>query len=118
MRSIVDEREEVARLLSFVQAPLDDSISVPEIIATFFSLGFCIWYFFKKHWLANNVLGLAFAVQAIENISIGSTVTGCVLLCGLFFYDIFWVFFTPVMVSPMAVAFVKEDPLMQQGRSL
>ncbi|GKC11352.1 signal peptide peptidase-like protein [Tanacetum coccineum] len=37
--------------------------------------------------------------KGIEMLSLGSFKTGCILLVGLFFYDIFWVFFTPVMVS-------------------
>ena len=32
-------------------------------------------------------------------LSLGSFKTGAILLGGLFLYDIFWVFFTPVMVS-------------------
>ncbi|KVI05209.1 Peptidase A22B, signal peptide peptidase [Cynara cardunculus var. scolymus] len=32
-------------------------------------------------------------------LSLGSFKTGAILLAGLFVYDIFWVFFTPVMVS-------------------
>ncbi|KAE8691009.1 Signal peptide peptidase isoform 5 [Hibiscus syriacus] len=32
-------------------------------------------------------------------LSLGSFKTGVILLAGLFVYDIFWVFFTPVMVS-------------------
>ncbi|TKY58278.1 Signal peptide peptidase [Spatholobus suberectus] len=35
----------------------------------------------------------------IEMLSLGSFKTGAILLAGLFVYDIFWVFFTPVMVS-------------------
>jgi minor histocompatibility antigen H13 len=61
--------------------------------------GFCIWYVMKKHWLANNTLGLAFSIQGIEMLSLGSFKIGAILLAGLFIYDIFWVFFTPVMVS-------------------
>lgn len=48
---------------------------------------------------ANNTLGLAFALEGIEHLSLGSTPVGMILLCGLFLYDIFWVFCTPVMVS-------------------
>lgn len=59
----------------------------------------CCRYFAEKHWLANNVLGLAFSVQGIEHLSLGAVSTGVILLSGLFFYDIFWVFCTPVMVS-------------------
>lgn len=37
--------------------------------------------------------------QGIEMLSLGSYGIGCILLCGLFVYDIFWVFGTDVMVS-------------------
>jgi len=57
------------------------------------------WYALGGGWLSNNALGVAFSVVGIEEISIGSTLNGVVLLCGLFVYDVFWVFFTPVMVS-------------------
>ena len=61
--------------------------------------GFCYWYWTTKHWMANNALGIAFSVQGIEHLSLGAVQNGVILLCGLFFYDIFWVFCTPVMVS-------------------
>ena len=38
-------------------------------------------------------------MQGIEHLSLGAVSTGVILLAGLFFYDIFWVFCTPVMVS-------------------
>ncbi|KAH7372532.1 hypothetical protein KP509_17G008300 [Ceratopteris richardii] len=74
-------------------------LSVAEIIAGIPATGFCLWYVLKKHWLANNILGLAFSIEGIELLSLGSFKIGAILLVGLFFYDIFWVFFTPVMVS-------------------
>ncbi|KAG7578919.1 Reverse transcriptase domain [Arabidopsis thaliana x Arabidopsis arenosa] len=49
--------------------------------------------------VANNILGLSFCIKGIEILSLGSLKTGAILLTGIFFYDIFWVFFTPVMVS-------------------
>ncbi|CAN6481998.1 unnamed protein product [Victoria cruziana] len=70
-----------------------------QIVASIPGTLFCAWYASKKHWLANNVLGLAFCIQGIEMLSLGSFKIGCILLSGLFVYDIFWVFFTPVMVS-------------------
>ncbi|KAL3653327.1 hypothetical protein CASFOL_003008 [Castilleja foliolosa] len=70
-----------------------------QIIAAIPGFFFCAWYASKKHWLANNILGLAFCIQGIEMLSLGSFKTGAILLSGLFVYDIFWVFFTPVMVS-------------------
>lgn len=40
------------------------------------------WYWQKKHWLANNVLGAAFSLQGIEQLSLGATQNGVILLCG------------------------------------
>ncbi|XP_064991752.1 signal peptide peptidase 2-like [Musa acuminata AAA Group] len=85
------------------RAPYFDSASVEftrsQIVASIPGTFFCLWYALKKHWLANNILGIAFCIQGIEMLSLGSFKTGAILLVGLFFYDIFWVFFTPVMVS-------------------
>ncbi|XP_048535159.1 signal peptide peptidase 1-like [Triticum urartu] len=85
------------------RAPYFHSLSVEftksQVVASIPGFFFCVWYVMKKHWLANNVLGVAFCIQGIEMLSLGSFKTGGILLAGLFFYDIFWVFFTPVMVS-------------------
>jgi len=64
-------------------------------------LGTCVgvWYVLTKHWIANNVLGIAFSIQGIALLSLGSYQIGCILLGGLFLYDIFWVFGTDVMVT-------------------
>ncbi|XP_058785112.1 signal peptide peptidase-like [Vicia villosa] len=70
-----------------------------QLVAAVPGAFFCAWYALRKHWLANNILGLAFCIQGIEMLSLGSFKTGAILLAGLFVYDIFWVFFTPVMVS-------------------
>ncbi|XP_022910896.1 minor histocompatibility antigen H13 isoform X2 [Onthophagus taurus] len=57
------------------------------------------WYLLQKHWVANNLFGLAFAVNAVELLHLNNVVTGLILLSGLFIYDIFWVFGTDVMVT-------------------
>ncbi|KAK4419621.1 Signal peptide peptidase [Sesamum alatum] len=78
---------------------LEVEFTKSQIVAGIPGIFFCAWYASKKHWLANNILGLAFCIQGIEMLSLGSFKTGAILLTGLFVYDIFWVFFTPVMVS-------------------
>lgn len=60
---------------------------------------FGVWYVLTRHWIANNAFGLAFALNGIELLPVNSIKIGCILLCGLFVYDIFWVFGTNVMVS-------------------
>lgn len=57
------------------------------------------WYLIQKHWVANNLFGLAFAINAVELLHLNNVGTGCMLLGGLFVYDIFWVFGTDVMVT-------------------
>ncbi|CAI5929273.1 unnamed protein product, partial [Closterium sp. NIES-65] len=74
-------------------------LTMAQVVAGIPSSAFCVWYVTRKHWFANNALGLAFSLQGIEMLSLGSFKIGAILLTGLFFYDIFWVFFTPVMVS-------------------
>jgi len=84
-----------------------------------------IWYATTKNWLSNDILGISFCIQAIEMMSLGSFVNGVILLCGLFVYDVFWVFGTgyimeggnSVMVSvaknfdaPIKLLFPKHYP--------
>ncbi|KAG5065658.1 hypothetical protein JHK86_009389 [Glycine max] len=78
---------------------LEIEFTKSQVVAGIPGTFFCAWYALQKHWLANNILGLAFCIQGIEMLSLGSFKTGAILLAGLFVYDIFWVFFTPVMVS-------------------
>lgn len=60
---------------------------------------FGFWYLLHNHWMANNIFGIFFSVQGIEFLSLGSYFNGVILLCGLFVYDVFWVFGTDVMVT-------------------
>ncbi|CAH1393280.1 unnamed protein product [Nezara viridula] len=89
-----------------------------------FCLGCCtvvgVWYLFKKHWIVNNLFGISFAISGVELLQLNNVVTGCILLCGLFFYDIFWVFGTNVMVTvaksfeaPIKLVFPQD--LLEQG---
>jgi len=51
----------------------------------------------SRHWVTNNLLGIIFTLFAIENMFLGNFKVGAVMLIGLFFYDIFFVFGTDVM---------------------
>lgn len=44
-----------------------------------------------QHWIANNLFGLAFALNGVELLHLNNVSTGCILLGGLFVYDVFWV---------------------------
>lgn len=66
-----------------------------------FAIAATIIYFYHttKGWTLNNIIAFALTISGISQISIGSFKIGCMLLVGLFFYDIFWVFGTDVMVT-------------------
>eukprot|EP01006_Ploeotia_vitrea_P039278 TRINITY_DN66328_c10_g2_i2.p3 TRINITY_DN66328_c10_g2~~TRINITY_DN66328_c10_g2_i2.p3 ORF type:complete len:347 (+),score=200.20 TRINITY_DN66328_c10_g2_i2:446-1486(+) len=74
-------------------------ISTLDLISLAISGGVMYLYLIHNHWTTSNLLGISFSIQGIEFLSLGSYFNGVVLLCGLFFYDIFWVFGTDVMVT-------------------
>ncbi|KAG5186262.1 putative aspartyl protease family A22B [Tribonema minus] len=78
---------------------VDLTFTPSGLVSLAFGLAFGAVYFQTKHWTMNNILGISFCVQALERISLGSYKIGAILLVGLFFYDIFWVFGTEVMVT-------------------
>jgi minor histocompatibility antigen H13 len=84
--------------------------TLPELLLWVPSVGVGVWYSLTKNWMANNYLGLSFALVGIENVALGSVQTAVILLCGLFVYDIFWVFCTPVMVRSVARRVWGEQP--------
>lgn len=56
-------------------------------------------YFYTRHWALNNIFAILFVLVALKSLSLSSTKTGLFLLWALFFYDIFWVYGTDVMVT-------------------
>jgi len=91
------------------------SFNHADVVSWFVALICVLWYGSTKNWLANNLIGLSFSINGVSIISLGSYQVGCILLCGLFIYDIFWVFGTDVMVTvaksfdgPIKVVFPKS----------
>ncbi|KAI8053800.1 signal peptide peptidase-domain-containing protein [Syncephalis plumigaleata] len=85
-----------------------------HIVSAIISLVCTVYYAYTKNWIVSNLFGFAFALSAVQLINLDSFKTGFILLGGLFFYDIFWVFGTEVMVSvaknfnaPIKVVFPK-----------
>jgi minor histocompatibility antigen H13 len=79
--------------------PIELEFGKADILAFIIALAIGGWYVSTKHWISNNIFGLSFSIQGVAMLSLGSYKVGCILLGGLFFYDIFWVFGTDVMVT-------------------
>jgi minor histocompatibility antigen H13 len=70
-----------------------------HLVYLIFSVLFAMLYSVSKHWIISNIYAILFSISAIEILKLDSFKTGMILLAGLFFYDIFWVFGTDVMVT-------------------
>lgn len=58
-----------------------------------------LYIYLAKPWYITNILSFCFAYSAIKAMKLDGFLTGAALLAGLFLYDIFWVFGTPVVSS-------------------
>jgi len=61
------------------------SFGIQDILAFIIGCFFSAWYITSKNWIANNVLGLAFAVEGVALLNPGSWKVGSALLSLLFF---------------------------------
>lgn len=112
-KSKEETRNDLAELQQ--EAFLNITFDLTNIVALVFGIIVGIWYLYTKHWISNNIFGICFASTGIQELQLGSFQVACILLTGLFFYDVFWVFGTDVMVTvaqsfdaPIKVLFPKD----------
>eukprot|EP00934_Nitzschia_sp_Nitz4_P005196 Nitzschia sp. Nitz4//scaffold217_size45653//6293//7489//NITZ4_007218-RA/size45653-processed-gene-0.24-mRNA-1//-1//CDS//3329542219//5186//frame0 len=113
-------------VLAFLEVPEDVKFTLLDIGVFVLSALIVVAYFaLGRFWALNNVLGICFCLQGIERLSLGTFKIGAILLIGLFFYDIFWVFGTDVMVTvaknlngPIKLLFPRQSllPLEKTGK--
>lgn len=97
----------VSLRLSALHIPLFFTALLPVVV-----------FYATRHWVPSNLIALSLSVQAISLMGLDSFLTGSIMLGGLFFYDVFWVFGTEVMVSvarnfdagPIKILFPKNLP--------
>lgn len=71
----------------------------PNVLTGIFCCAAAVLYYLTNNWVVNNILAISIAVSAISGMRISSFYTSFVMLLGLFFYDIFWVFGSDVMLT-------------------
>jgi hypothetical protein len=63
---------------------------------------------YELNWIVNNVFGVSFCLLGMKQVNISTYKAGCIMLCGLFFYDVFWVFLSkPLIGSNVMVTVAK-----------
>jgi len=94
-----DLKKNVLEIRKMVEELAEEILGLPNI--AFFGLSIFIngVYLKSKNFVFSNMIACSFAITGLQEIHPDSTATVLLLLGLLFVYDIFWVFFTPVMIS-------------------
>ncbi|KAG8528649.1 uncharacterized protein KY384_006336 [Bacidia gigantensis] len=75
-------------------------LNLQTLLATMFAVGLQTYMLLvETPWYLNNVAGMAFVYTMLQVISPSTPSVGSLLLAVLFFYDIYFVFYTPIMVA-------------------
>ena len=94
----------------------------PTVVIGIISLLPSILYFSRRlpaagsdvttsHAVLNDILAASLAFTMIDILKLDGFKTGCVLLTGLFFYDIWWVFGTRVVSLHLPSTLLDSEPL-------
>jgi minor histocompatibility antigen H13 len=78
---------------------VDLRFTLLDVALTCLALPVGAGFLFTKHFTLHNLLAVSLAVQAMHYVSLSTFKVAFLLLGGLFFYDVFWVFGTDVMVT-------------------
>ena len=63
---------------------------------------------YEANWIINNIFGVSFCLLGMKQVNISTYSAGCIMLSGLFFYDVFWVFLSkPLIGSNVMVTVAK-----------
>lgn len=89
-----------------IDFPLFGKTSIASIIGTVTGIALSVAWFITKNWVLNNILGLALAITFLKTMRLTTLVPGLLLIGLLFFYDIFWVFISPVFTGGNSVMMV------------
>ncbi|OJD14148.1 hypothetical protein AJ78_05475 [Emergomyces pasteurianus Ep9510] len=91
-----------ATLRAYVRAVIEvkSRFTIFDVVSTILAL-MAVYYFtfVAKPWWLTNFLGFSFSYGAMQFMSPTTFWTGSLVLSALFFYDIYFVFFTPLMVT-------------------
>mmetsp|Transcript_1630 Transcript_1630/g.3693 ORF Transcript_1630/g.3693 Transcript_1630/m.3693 type:complete len:506 (-) Transcript_1630:34-1551(-) len=76
----------------FVVPWLEVKVTWIDVVAYLISCALGVCYIQTRNWIVNNIMGLSFCLLGLKHVGIATYKTGLIMLCGLFVYDVFWVF--------------------------
>ena len=99
LRSLNDQKFHVR---AYIYDLLSASVKLNSytIFSAAFAIGFTLWTtFISAPWYLKNLSAFAFVYSALQMMSPTTSSTATLILSGLFGYDIYFVFYTPLMVT-------------------
>ena len=96
---------------------LKSPIEFLDVVSVVLSGGIVYYHtFIGKPWFLTNFLGFSFCYGSLQYVTPTTAWTGTLILSALFFYDIYFVFYTPMMVTvatkldvPIKLLFPRPD---------
>lgn len=90
-----------SRVLIDVHLPLLGAVQLTacDAVAAAAGLPSLAVYAYSQHWVTNNLLATSYCVEAIQQMATGDYKVSALLLSLLFAYDVYMVFYTPMMVE-------------------
>lgn len=84
---------------TILQTDIDVELSTHSFMAMGIAGLLVVLYFLTGHWSLNNILAMSFTIGGIKLMRVPNFKYALSLLWLLFFYDIYWVFKTDVMIT-------------------
>ena len=78
---------------------IDQDVTLLDIVSLIIAYIMVGIYILTKSWIYNNILAILLSLNAVQMIFLGNFKNGFGMLIALFFYDIFFVFGTDVMLT-------------------
>ena len=85
--------------LKFDFLGLDQEVTLMDVVGLLGSGIAMYFYVVTKNWIFNNIIATMVSISGIQLLFLGNFKNGFLMLTGLFFYDIFFVFKTDVMLT-------------------
>jgi minor histocompatibility antigen H13 len=92
----------IAVLETYIRGVVETKLkfNLPGLFSIIFAVTAVLYFnLIGKPWWLTNLLGFSFSYSALQLMSPTTFATGTLVLTSLFFYDIYFVFFTPLMIT-------------------
>ena len=89
--------------------PYFGRLKLIELLSFLSGLTICLFYLFTRNWIFNNLIGISLVLLLVRTIRMPNYFVALLMLGFAFFYDIFWVFFSPYLFGKSVMAYVATN---------